>query len=65
MQQPKTVGDGVIAPQYSPFNAIDQVIASGKDSEDQSIKMAVGSLQTEVDRRFRGIKSLMSTLKGV
>jgi len=65
MQQPRTVGDGVIAPQYSPFNAIDQVIASGKDSEDQSIKVAVESLQTEVDRRFRGVRSLMSTLKGV
>ena len=64
-QKPRTVGAGIIAPQYSPFNTVDQVIAAAKGSEDKAVKVAVDALQAEASRRFKGIKSLMSTLGGV
>jgi hypothetical protein len=44
---------------------IDQVIATAKTSEDKSVKVAVDALQTEASRRFKGIKSLMSTIERV
>lgn len=44
---------------------IDQVISAAKGSEDKSVLAAVDMLKVEAARRFKGIKSLMSTLERV
>lgn len=66
-QQPRTVGNGVIAPQYTPFNMIDQALASGQayleSQGDSEVSAKLGALQDQASRRIKGIKSLMSTVQ--